>query len=357
MTAEPRTLSPDDYALHFLATEGYLPLSLSEHPALLSAYQSLFTQSAAFFALPPESPLKTSFQAASGATASEEGFSQIPSEKSIATIKIASNCPNTLLAPAEEAWRASGTFLQSIARAIANTLHLDSEAFAPFVDPCVTLPKTERTPTLLRLFRYDRPPGPNPVVNAERHRDLGLLSLVIGQSPGLHVLSSASGAWIPIEESAFLPPGTKERSGGLTATLLGGQTLAYLTRGKYRAGEHGVVCNPPVTKPPSPSSSYSKAPDTGTNRFGEDEEIFRYSVVFTLRPAVAPVYTRNFESDIVGKYPQELVSDGTSSAELFGRIRSVHYNVNAAPAIREEQKARARAKDLKIGEDESVALE
>lgn len=307
----------DDHALHFLASEGFLPLALADHPGLLSAYTSLFAESANFFALAESDQRKVEFAAKDGPTASEEGYSKIPNEKCIATVKIAENCPDILLEQVKEAWQQSGTFMQSVMRGITSTLHLDSEAFASLVDPCTSLPLSERTPTLLRMFRYDRPPGPDPIVNAERHKDLGLLSLVIGHSPGLHALSQSSQLWIPIEEDAILPPGTKTRSGGLTATLLVGETLAFLTRGNYKAGVHGVVC--------APASK-------------EREEPFRYSIVYTLRPAVAPVFTQNFESDIVGKFPKEQQVDGVSSAELFGKIKKTHYNVNVAPEIRERQK-------------------
>ena len=307
----------DEYALQFLAAEGYLPLDLSDQPELLSAYSALFTQSSAFFALPEDDPQKTNFAVESGAAASEEGYSKIPDEKRIVTVKIGQNCPEILHARVREVWEVSGSFMKDTMEAIATTLHLDSKVFAGFVDPCVSLPQEDRTPSLLRMFRYDRPPGPDPIVNAERHKDLGLLSLVIGHSPGLQVLSQASKEWVPIEEDTVLPPGTKAASGGLTATLLAGETLAFLTRGAYRAGVHGVVCAP------APEGS---------------EESYRYSIVFTLRPAVAPVYTKSFESDIVGTFSEKESVNGQSSADLFGQIKRAHYNVNVAPEVREKQK-------------------
>ena len=322
MEPEPGT---DDHALHFLANEGYLPISLSDHPALLAAYASLFEKASSFFAQPEDSPQKSKFLAKSGPAASEEGYSKIHNEKSIATIKIADNCPDELLDATKTAWKLSGDFVKAVSTAIAKTLYLDPAAFSTLVDPCLELPQSERTPTLLRMFRYDRPTGPDPIVNAERHKDLGLLSLVIGHSPGLHVLSPSSNQWIPIEEEFVLPPGTKTRSRGLTATLLGGETLNFLTRGVYKAGLHGVVCMP------TPSGS-------DDNKNTHREERFRYSIVFTLRPAVAPVYTKHFESDIVGTFADEERVDGTSSAELFGKIKKTHYNVNVAPEIREKQK-------------------
>ena len=308
----------DTKALHFLATEGYLPLALADHPGMIDVYKSLFDQSAQFFALSEDSPQKTAYQAVSGPAASEEGYSKIPNEKSIMTIKWAGHCPEMLHEKAKAAWDLSGNFMDNIVQAIAQTLDLESNVFETLVKPCTVLPQDKKRPSLLRMFRYDRPRGPDPIVNAERHKDLGLLSLVVGHSPGLHVLSPSSGSWLPIEEDICLPPDTKSRSGGLTATLLVGETLAFLTRGQYKAGVHGVVCAPP-------------GPENGNDPF-------RYSIVYTLRPAVASVFTKNFESEIVGQFSEEERAEGTSSIEMFGKIKRSHYNVNVGPEIREKQK-------------------
>ena len=308
----------DTRSLHFLAAEGYLPLAIVDHPGMVDAYKSLFDQACQFFALSEDSPQKTAYQAVSGPAASEEGYSKIPNEKSIMTVKWGGHCPEMLHDNAKTAWDLSGEFLNNIIQAIAQTLDLRSDVFETLVQPCTVLPEDKKRPSLLRMFRYDRPSGPDPIVNAERHKDLGLLSLVVGHSPGLHVLSPSSGSWLPIEEDICLPPGTKTRSKGLTATLLVGETLAYLTRGQYRAGVHGVVCTPPG--------------------LGNGNDSFRYSIVYTLRPAVAPVYTRNFESEIVGRFLEEERAEGVSSVELFGRIKKTHYNVNVGPEIREKQK-------------------
>ncbi len=315
---DPNTHDADTQSLHFLASEGYLPLALADHEGMVDAYTSLFAQSSHFFDLPEDSPQKTTYQAISGPAASEEGYSKIPQEKSIMTIKYKGHCPEDLHDTAKAAWDLSGSLLHQIMQAIARTLNLDSNVFNTLVEPCLVLPYDKRRPTLLRMFRYDRPPGPDPVVNAERHKDLGLLSLVVATSPGLHVLSPSSDQWLPLEEDVCLPPGTKTRSGGLSATLLVGETLRFLTRGQYRAGVHGVGCNPPGTE------------------HGEDP--FRYSIVFTLRPAVAPVFTKNFESEIVGQFSEDERMEGVSSMELFSQIKKTHYNVNVAPEIRNRQR-------------------
>ena len=319
----------DDHALHFLASEGYLPLALTDIPGMVDAYKALFARSNQFFALPADSPQKTTYQAVSGPAASEEGYSKIPGEKSILTTRTSTRCPEILQTDLKTAWDLTGTFMTRTISAIANTLDLSSSVFDAFVLPCATLSPT-KTPTQLRMFRYDRPTGTEATVNAERHKDLGLLSLVIGHSPGLQVLDPTTSAWIPIENDSALPPGSRTRSGGLTATLLGGETLAFLTRGNYKAGVHRVVCDP-----------VSVAGDP-----------FRFSIVYTLRPAVAPLYTKAFESEITGEFAASERCEGESSAVLFDRIMKSHWNINAAKEIREKQREdqrrraeEARAKD------------
>ncbi|CAF9921429.1 MAG: hypothetical protein HETSPECPRED_004539 [Heterodermia speciosa] len=315
----------DAQALSFLASEGFLPLILAGHKGMPEAYSNLFHSSRQFFDLPEDSFHKTTFQAASGSAASEEGYSDLPGEKSILTVKSISRCPELLKQQVETAWNMTGALLLDITRQIASTLGLQLNVFDPFVEPCSVLPREKRTPTLLRMFRYIRPQEGEATINAERHKDIGLLSLVIGHSPGLEVLDTATGLWKAIESEEFVPEGAKIRSGGLTATLLVGETMSLLTRGRYKAGVHRVLC----------------APDR--------EHAYRFSIVYTLRPAVAPLYTKDFESEIVGHFAPEEEMDGQSSKELFERIRSSHWNVNVVKDLREEQQKRLRAKAIATG--------
>ncbi len=324
----------DDQALHFLASEGYLPLALADHPAMMEAYSNLFAKSHEFFALPADSSQKTAYQAVSGPTASEEGYSKIEGEKSILTTRTSNRCPELLLSDLKTAWDLTGAFVERTIRAIAVTLDLKEDVFLPFVNPCTTLTES-KTPTQLRMFRYERPPtGSQPTVNAEKHKDLGLLSLVIGHSPGLQVFDTGNNVWLPIEEDTCLPPDARIRSAGLTATLLGGETLAFLTRGKYKAGIHRVVCAP-----------------VGASHGNPDP--FRFSIVYTLRPAPAPLYTKNFESEITGTFGVNEQCEGESSSVLFEKIMKSHWNINAARDVREkqrqEQAARRRAAAEKVG--------
>ena len=342
----------DDHALHFLASEGYLPLALADQPGMVEAYARLFAQTTKFFNLPASSPEKTDHQAASGAAASEEGYSHIPDEKSIMTVKTSARCPASLQPALQTAWGLTGAFMAKVTTAIARTLDLHPDVFSPFVDPCTALPPTERTPTLVRMFRYDRPPPrggagagaaapAEPKVNAEKHKDLGMLSLVVGHSPGLQALDSETGAWVSVEDERNLPPGSVTRSGGLTATLLSGETLAFLSRGRYKAGVHRVVCAPSS----SPSSSSPSSSSGGSDENENESDAYRFSIVYTLRAAPAPLFTKEFESRVVGQFePGERV-EGQSSAVMFERIMRTHWNVNAAPSVREEQRRRFQGKD------------
>ena len=200
------------------------------------------------------------------------------------------------------------------------------------------------------MFRYDRPPrGAEPKVNAERHKDLGLLSLVVGHSPGLQALDAKTNAWVSVEDEANLPPGSIKRSGGLTATLLSGETLALLSRGVYRAGVHRVVC--------APSSSFSAAAgdeqreNENGNGNRKDDPSYRFSIVYTLRAAPAPLFTRNFESKVVGLFGPGEVAEGLSSAVVFDRIMKAHWNVNAAPSVREGQIRKFEARKRGVGRE------
>lgn len=200
----------DDEALHFLATQGFLPLMLANYDGMVEAYTRLFDLSSAYFSLPETSAQKIDFQARNPTRASEEGYSNIASEKSILTVRTLDRCPEMLREHMQSPWAITARLLEDVARSIAQSLGLRDDVFAPFIQPCCTLDQSKRTPTLLRMFRYDRPPsGAEPTLSAERHKDLGILSLVVGHSPGLQVLDPTTDRWIPIEEESTILPTRK----------------------------------------------------------------------------------------------------------------------------------------------------
>ncbi|KAJ7162844.1 hypothetical protein C8R46DRAFT_1101672 [Mycena filopes] len=329
-------------SLAVLASQGWLSVPLP--PDLESLYAELFAQSASFFELPPDAPAKVDYAAPTGKAASDEGFADIPGEKQLITLRRLSGTPPPLRKSATEAWDATGQVFLRAMHDIAESLELaDESIFDAMAAEAQGFSPRTRASSLLRLFRYNRPTegGAKKKVVAEAHKDLGLLTLVVGHSPGLDVRDPVSGRWVSVEDTPA--GGTGQR---LTATLLAGQTLTYLTRGLYASGAHRVSVLPPS----SPSDQ------------------FRFSLVFALRPAPdALISTPLFEaSPLIGKFPEARLSAEAnnypecsmyeqSAGELFRCIAQKHWNVNIAPEIREEQKRKLLGE--KPGEEKGVEEE
>ncbi|KAJ7676928.1 hypothetical protein DFH06DRAFT_1169325 [Mycena polygramma] len=335
-------------SLPILASQGWLSVPLP--PDLESLYSSLFANSASFFNLPPDAPEKVRCAAPTGKNASDEGYSDIPGEKQLITIRRLSGIPDPLCKSATEAWDATGALFLSAVRAVADSLELDDpHVFDGMSCEAHGLPKSERTSSLLRLFRYTRPAaGGAKKVVAEAHKDLGLLTLVIGQSPGLDA-RDVYGRWISVEDTPPPMHGDTNAAPRLTATLLAGQTLTYLTRGLYASGAHRVSVRPAL------GSSAS-------------DDAYRFSLVFALRPAPAAlISTASFErSPLISAFPPERLSVekgnfpncsmyAQGAGELFRCIAQKHWNVNIAPEEREAQKRRLMAEAGQVkGEEDSV---
>lgn len=323
-------------SLPILAARGWLPIPL---PADLSArYAALFSASSAFFALPPDAPAKTRCAAPSGAAASDEGFAAIPGEKQLITLRRTARAPGLLRDAAADAWGVTGELFLHALEGIADTLELaDLAVFDEMAAEARGFEESKRASSLLRLFRYERPPpeasGGTKKIVAESHKDIGLLTLVVGASPGLDARDPATGAWVSVEDTPRGDtPGTEPR---LTATLLAGQTLTYLTQGLYAAGVHRVSVLP--ARSPAP------------------EDAHRFSLVFALRPATAAIVdTARFEaSPLIPPFPPDAIfAEGTNTnyplcsmraqpaGELMRAISARHWNVNVAPEVREGQKAK-----------------
>lgn len=262
----PSTAVPLPFPI--LASRGWVSLPMAAYPTMRDAYASLFTQASAFFSLPPDSPHKTLYAAPDGIQASENGFFAIPNEKHIITLRCASRCPEPLREAAGIVWEETRLVMRSIIRGIEETLGLEAGAFEEVSEPG----SWDEDPgtTLLRMFRYDRPEAGEPKKTvAEPHKDLGLITIVVGHSPGLDALDPStppSGEWVSVEETGSEP--------SLTATLLTGQALLYLSQGRYRSGVHRVTVAP-----------------------GEKNDPYRFSFVFALRPSKnAKLWTKRFES-------------------------------------------------------------
>ncbi|KAJ7662267.1 hypothetical protein B0H17DRAFT_1093740 [Mycena rosella] len=311
--------------LVILANRGWLAVSLP--PDLESVYATLFAESSVFFELPPDAQAKRDFAAPTGKAASDEGFSDIPGEKQLITLRSELKTPPQLREAAKTAWNETGKLFLETIHDIAESLDRPLDLFDGMSVEATNFSEKDRAASLLRLFRYNRPGfnengglGMKKVV-AEGHKDLGLLTLVVGQSPGLDARDPATGQWVSVEDT---PPGAPR----LTATLLAGQTLTYLTRGLYASGIHRVSVLPST----SPADKY------------------RFSLVFALRPAPkSTIDTTKFEGGLISKFPEERLSldlnnfpncsmYGQPAADLFKAIAQKHWNVNIAPEIREQQK-------------------
>ena len=321
-------LSPPQ--IYSLATQGYTTFPISLRPALHDAASTLFDVSRLFFALPQS--IKSQFQVLAGnEQGSEEGWSRVVGEKELITLRRGGDtCPPAVESPGKVLWGECGALLQEMVRGTEESLGLPQCTLDGVVAPECTMPERNaaRVESLLRMFRYERrsevddaaaphdeeASGKGRLVS-EPHRDLGLLSLVIGASPGLEVFDTTVGCWVPIEQPPHAGP-------GLTATILVGETLTRLTNGRYAPGRHRVFV-------PSASSSL---PTT-------DDSHYRYSLVFALRPhANAIISTPSLTTPVTGGFQHPLID--VRARELFAAIAQSHWNVNTGRKAREAQRLR-----------------
>lgn len=183
-----------------------------------------------------------------------------------------------------------------------------------FIGPCARMQEREeeKTSTMLRLFRYE---GQEAKEVAEPHADLGLLSVVVGDVPGLEVWDGA--VWFAVEKEV-------RDSGMKGASLLVGRQLERLSNGRYPAGGHRVV-------------AYGNKSEGWTG--------YRFSIVFVLRahnPVV--IESDDLETEVTGKWAEPV--HGKRAGDLYAEIRSSHFNINAA----KEERARQREDIMKVGE-------
>lgn len=282
------------------------------HP-LQSAYEALFSASQSFFAQPVEEKVRWKHK-----LRSEEGWSSIPGEKEFITLRTLEYCPEILRGPAKRYWNLMGAHLENTLGRIATSLDIAEpndagKGLKKFVGPCGSLQAKDeqKTATMLRLFRYE---GWEAKEVAEPHADLGLLSVVVGDVPGLEVWDGEK--WFEVEKEV-------EKTGMKGASLLAGRQLEQFSNGRYPAGGHRVV-------------SY------GDPLGGKDEvKRYRFSIVFVLR-AHEPVIvdTEDLETVITGKWPEPVQC--LTAGELFAKIRGAHFNVNISQEERDRQRENVR---------------
>jgi isopenicillin N synthase-like dioxygenase len=283
------------------------------HPLQL-AYESLFQASQAFFNLSADQ--KNQWKHKLG---SEEGWSSIPGEKEFITLRTLEYCPDILRESAKRYWDLMGAYLEGALGRIGTSLALGDE-ITRFIGPCGTMQDTDaqKTATMLRLFRYE---GWDAKVVAEPHSDLGLLSVVVGDVPGLEVWDGH--AWFDVEREV-------ERSGKRGASLLVGRQLEKMSNGRYGAGGHRVVSYG-ATRPAVEQS----------------EKRYRFSIVFVLR-AHEPVIvdSEKLETEVTGKWEEPM--KGVTAGEMYEEIRGRHYNINIGVEEREKQRKKIKEQKEKI---------
>lgn len=282
-----------------LADQGWSTVTFDEENYIYQSLQRLFDASEAFFNQPVEE--KEKYLSKFG---SEEGWSSIPGEKEFITLRQIWFTPDVLKEPAAAAWANVGKLLNEYLALIAESLELPPEVFTSFSEPCTKL-DGERRATMMRLFRYE---NHEPKVVAEPHNDLGLLSLVIGDIPGLECWNKYTQSFFPVERSYSGP----------AASVLVGRQLQRFSNKRYIPGGHLV-------------RSYDDVRDRK----------YRFSIVFVLRahwPVV--VDTDKMTSRITG--PHEVPIKGETAQELFAKIRNAHYNINTNIKERDEQKQKLR---------------
>ncbi|KAF7969737.1 hypothetical protein HWV62_28493 [Athelia sp. TMB] len=304
--------------VYTLYSQGYARVQLPQEHPLLVAASTLFSTSRNFFAQPlaHKEQFHPSRIHANVSQSSEEGWSRVEGEKEMFTARrIGTLCPPEVADDVRIAWAECGKYMQEVMHAIAASLGLPPGAFDHLVAGECVLPVDTIHESLLRMFRYERTSEARLV--ATHHRDLGLLSLVIGDSPGLDVWDEQSKQWIAIEEGAA-------PSGGPTFTLLTGQTLYRLTNSIYKSGVHRVFV------PPADNSSSA------------DDAKYRYSLVYALRPhRTGIISTSALTSNITGAYRWPI--EGVPARELFSAIGKLHWSVNIDKEELEAQKIRNAA--------------
>ena len=263
-----------------LAQQGYLPLQLSAE--LQSTYLSVF-QSFASSVLTRSADEKLSLYPQSEFI--EEGYYQIDGEKEYVTYRSAVRPDTELEHLVRSLWHDTAALLHRVLVDLAYALDLPQleRTWDTLLDGCLDLPAqaAEITPTLLRLFQYLPQSG-----IAERHTDLGFLTLCVGSGPGLQVTRQVRGG--QIWEDVLSP------------TLLVGDALHELSGRRVRAGLHRVVGNAEG----------------------------RHSIVFALRPSLR----HQIDMALFGYEGHE------DAKEFWDRVKNRKHNVNAPKEVREKQK-------------------
>jgi isopenicillin N synthase-like dioxygenase len=312
-----------------LPAQGWTTVTLSQSEfrgkLIQDNVQSLFAAGKSFF--DREEEYKAQFSP--GVDTSEEGWSSIPGEKQFITIRTTKLLPEELREAVHAAWENIGDLLNDMLKSIAESIELQPDALTRFSEPCIKL-QDVKTATMLRIFRYE---SWDDKIVAEPHKDLGLLSFVAGNSPGLEVWNGLRQSFWPIEKSY------KDLS--TAGTVLVGRQLQGLSNGRYAPGAHLVRSYP------KPKSFLRRS----SSQVGKK---FRYSIVFVLRAHESVrIDVSSLTSPIIGA--NTTLKNGTTAGQWFNSIRTSHYNINTGIKNREQQKQQMLAKQKAIEESQAAA--
>jgi hypothetical protein len=340
---DPHTsLEPHDTNGH---VDQHLPPAPGLHP-LQKAYQDLFAAARIFFDSPVEEKKKWVID-----TDTEEGWFCVPGEKEFFTLRTLKNTPDVLKEPAERYWQLVGAYLDSCLGRISTALGLpdgEEEGLRRYVGLCKVLgeEEDERRGALLRLFRYenggDAQSGRERVV-AEPHADLGLLSFVVGDVPGLEVWNGKE--FVDVERRYV---GEKRTCG----TLLAGRQLERLANWRVPAGGHRVVSYGATMSPHfDPDSDQDSTVRSSLDAMALVPR-HRFSIVFVLR-AHHPVIVNSdaLTTPITGEWEKPIKDMDVQT--WYNEIRAAHWNVNTKRDVREGQKAKvlkAKGEGEKVGD-------
>lgn len=295
------------------------------HP-LQTAARDLFAASQIFFSLPESEKQKW----VNKELGSEEGWSCIPGEKEFITLRTLAGTPDVLKEAAQQYWSVMGSYLDGCLGRLGDRLGVRDEGpdsgLRRYVGRCkrMGIEQQDRSATMLRLFRYEGATTDFKVV-AEPHSDLGLLSCVVGDVPGLEVWDGLG--FYPVEKEQF---GTQRSGGGKVdvrnASLLVGRQLEALSNKRFRGGGHRVVSYPPSS-------------ETDTPRY-------RFSIVFVLRACEDVIVdTDLLTTDITGGFEKPI--KGIQAGEWYEGIRRKHFNINIGLEEREKQRRTIMEKKMR----------
>lgn len=302
----PHLIERDQRLLH---DQGWTPLTFPDGNEVRASFDDLFQASNTFFNLPAEAKEKYSNEK----LGSEEGWSKIPGEKEMITLRTLASTPPELREAAERCWNLANTYLNEMLGLVAESLDLPPEKLQQFSTPQLRLPESERHAAMLRLFRYE---VHEDKVVAEPHNDLGLLSMVISDTPGLEVWDRGPNRWVDIERITGKP------------VLLCGRQIQRLSNDVYPPGGHLVRSYGPDAWCEKPNPQAIK---------GVSSPKYRHSIVIILRahwPII--INTDELTTKVTGQFTEPV--RGVTTKDFFMRIKGQHYNINTGVAAREQQK-------------------